>query len=211
MGRYIGPNCRFCRTDGQKLYLKGDRCKSNKCPVGQKKGQPGKGPRVRMRKKSNYALQLREKQKLKRFYGMYEKQFNIFFKKAEHLRGITGENLIQLLERRLDNIIYRMHFAVSRKQARQIVSHGHVKVNSRKVNISSYLVKENDIVTIKEVSQKLTMIKESLKEFSKSGVVPWLEVDPDQLEGKVLAIPRRTDIIDLSDFKEQLIVELYSK
>ncbi len=211
MGRYLGPSCRLCRAEGVKLYLKGERCNSDKCPITKKKGLPGKGPRARIRKRSDYGLQLREKQKVKRIYGMLEKQFKIFFLKAERMRGITGENLIQLLERRLDNIVYRMHFASSRNMARQLVSHGHIMVNGKKVNIPSYLVKENDEIEVRDKSKKLLVIKESLKEYSRSGVVPWLEVDPDRLWGKVKMIPRRSDVTDLADINEQLIVELYSK
>ncbi len=211
MGRYLGPQCRLCRAEGVKLYLKGDRCNTDKCPITKKKGMPGKGPRARIKKRSDYGVQLREKQKVKRMYGMLEKQFKIFFLKAEKMRGITGDNLIQLLERRLDNIVYRMHFASSRKMARQIVSHGHILVNGRKVNIPSYLVKENDEIEVREKSKKLLVIKESLKEYSRAGVVPWLEVDPDRVWGKVKMIPRRNDVTDLANVNEQLIVELYSK
>jgi small subunit ribosomal protein S4 len=211
MGRYIGPQCRLCRAEKTKLYLKGERCHSAKCPVTQKKGTPGKGPRSRMRKMSDYGIQLREKQKIKRMYGMLEKQFLIFFSRAERMKGITGDNLLIMLERRLDNIIYRMRFASSRKQARQLVSHGHVEVNGRRVNIASYLVKAEDAISIRENSKKLTSIKESLKEYSRSGVVPWLEVDPDKMTGKIVAIPRRNDLMDLADVREQLVVELYSK
>jgi small subunit ribosomal protein S4 len=194
-----------------KLMLKGDRCKGNKCPIAQKKGAPGKGPRARIKKISDYGVQLREKQKVKRMYGMLERQFRLFFDRAERMRGITGENLLILLERRLDNIIYRMHFASSRKQGRQLVSHGHVMVNDRKVTIPSYIVKADDEIRIREKSAKVTLIKESLKEYSRSGVSPWLEVDPDNVNGKVKNLPRRNDITDLTDVREQLIVELYSK
>jgi small subunit ribosomal protein S4 len=211
MGRYIGPNCRLCRAEKTKLMLKGDRCKSDKCPITKRKGAPGKGPRARTRKISDYGIQLREKQKLKRIYGMMEGQFKIFFEKAERMKGITGENLLCLLESRLDNIVYRMHLAGSRKQARQLVLHGHVFINRKKVNIPSYLVKPEDVIEIKENSKKLILIKESLKEFSRGGVMPWLEVDPDKLAGKVKALPRRSDILDMADIREQLIVELYSK
>jgi small subunit ribosomal protein S4 len=164
-----------------------------------------------MRKVSDFGLQLREKQKLKRMYGMLEKQFKLFFNKAARMKGVTGENLIRLLERRLDNIVYRMRFASSRKQARQLVSHGHMLVNGRKVTIPSYLVREGDKVEIREESNKLFVIKESLKEYSRSGAVPWLDVDPDNMCGIIKSIPSRNDVIDLSDIKEQLIVELYSK
>ena len=211
MGRYVGPQCRLCRAEKTKLYLKGERCNSSKCPVTQKKGAPGKGPRTRMRKMSDYGIQLREKQKVKRMYGMLESQFKLFFNRAERMRGITGENLLIMLERRLDNVVYRMRFASSRKQARQLISHGHVEVNGRRVNIGSFLVKADDAISIREKSKKLTSIKESLKEFSRSGVAPWLEVDPDQMTGKMAVVPRRNDLVDLTDVKEQLIVELYSK
>ena len=211
MARNTGPQCRLCRAEKTKLFLKGERCHSAKCPVTQKKGPPGKGPRSRMRKVSDYGLQLREKQKLKRMYGMLERQFRLFFERAERMRGITGDNLLLMLERRLDNIVYRMRFASSRKQGRQLVSHGHVQVNGRRVDIASYLVNAEDEIAIRDSSKKLTAIKDSLKEYSRAGVVPWLDVDPDKMMGKVVAIPRRNDLVDLADVKEQMIVELYSK
>jgi small subunit ribosomal protein S4 len=211
MARNTGPQCRLCRAEKTKLFLKGERCNSAKCPITQKKGAPGKGPRSRMRKVSDYGLQLREKQKVKRMYGMLERQFRLFFERAERMKGITGENLLIMLERRLDNIVYRMRFASSRKQGRQLVSHGHVQVNGSRVNIASYLVKAEDEITICESSKKLTAIKDSLKEYSRSGAVQWLNVDPDKMMGKVLAIPRRNDLVDLAEVKEQMIVELYSK
>ena len=160
---------------------------------------------------SDYGLQLREKQKLKRMYGILENQFKIFFEKADRMGGKTGDNLISLLECRLDNIVYRMRFASSRKQARQIVSHGHIHVNGRRVTIPSFLVSENDVIEVREQSKKMLVIKESLKEFTRSGVLPWMEVDPDQMRGVVKALPIRSDIVDVEDIKEQLIVELYSR
>ena len=211
MGRNLNPQCRLCRSEGHKLYLKGDRCKGPKCPVTRKKGAPGKGPRSRTKKLSDYGVQLREKQKLKRMYGMMEGQFRTFFAKAVKKKGITGENLIQALERRLDNVVYRMHLAPSRKAARQLVLHGHVLLNGRRADIPSLQVKENDELSIREQSMKLTAIKESLKEYSRAGIVPWLEMDPDRMTGKIRAIPRRAEISDLADVREQLIVELYSK
>lgn len=211
MARYIGPQCRLCRAEKTRLFLKGERCHTGKCPISKKAAPPGKGPRFRQRKMSDYGIQLREKQKLRRIYGMLENQFRIYFKEADRQTGKTGENLIVLLERRLDNIVYRMRFGSSRKQARQIVSHGHVMVNGRKVTIASYLVKEGDVIEVKEKSKKMVAIKDSLKELSKSGVSPWLDVDADGLKGKVNALPRRTDITDLEDINEQLIVELYSR
>jgi small subunit ribosomal protein S4 len=191
--------------------LKGDRCKSDKCPINRKRPAPGKDPKARPGKRSDYGLQLREKQKLKRIYGMQERQFSLFFDRALRMSGITGENLFVLLERRLDNVVYRLRFAASRSQARQIVLHGHVQVNGRRVNVPSYLVKSEDVIGIKERSKGLVIIKESLKEFGKSGVMPWLHLDPDALKGKFLAAPRRSDITDLADIKEQMIVEYYSK
>jgi small subunit ribosomal protein S4 len=211
MARNIGPQCRLCRQEEVKLYLKGDRCKSDKCPITKRRGKPGEGLRARNKKASDYSVQLREKQKLKRLYGMLEKQFRIFFTRAQRLKGVTGENLIVMLERRLDNMVYRMHFATSRKAARQLVLHGHIRVNGRKVGIPSYLVREGDEIDVQEQAKKIVSIKDSLKEYSRSGVSPWLEVDPDRLWGKVRAVPRRADIPDLADVNEQLIVELYSK
>jgi small subunit ribosomal protein S4 len=191
--------------------LKGDRCKSDKCPINKKRAAPGKDPRNRQGKRSDYGIQLREKQKLKRIYGMQEKQFSLFFERALRMPGITGENLFALLERRLDNVVYRLRFAVSRSQARQVVLHGHVKVNGKRVNIPSYLVRQEDTVEIEEGSKNLVVIKEALKEFGKAGVMPWLKLDPDAMKGIFLAVPRRNDITDLADIKEQMIVELYSK
>ena len=211
MARYTGPVCRLCRAEQKKLMLKGDRCKSDKCPINKKRPAPGKDPKVRAGKRSDYGAQLREKQKLKRTYGMQEKQFSLFFERALRMPGITGENLFTLLERRLDNVVYRLRFAVSRSQARQIVLHGHVKVNGKRVNVPSYMVKPEDTIEIEEGSKNLVVIKDALKEFGKAGVMPWLHLDPDTMKGKFLAIPRRTDITDLGDIKEQMIVELYSK
>jgi small subunit ribosomal protein S4 len=191
--------------------LKGDRCKSDKCPINKKRSAPGKDPKVRPGKRSDYGLQLREKQKLRRIYGMQEKQFLLFFERALRMTGITGENLFVLLERRLDNVVYRLRFAVSRSQARQLVLHGHVTVNGKPVNVPSYLVKPEDAIEIKESSRNLVAIKEALREFGKSGVMPWLQLDPDAMKGKFLAAPRRSDITDLADVKEQMIVEYYSK
>ncbi len=211
MARYLGPQCRLCRAEGVKLYLKGERCNTDKCPIKKRRGKPGKGPRARMKKLSDYGIQLREKQKVKGIYGMLEKQFKLTFFKAERLKGITGENLIILLESRLDSVVYRMHFASSRNQARQLISHSLVKVNGRRVNIASFIVKEGDEIELKEKAKKMTVVKESLKEYSRAGSSPWLEVDPDKVWGKVITIPRRNDITDLQDINEQLIVELYSK
>ncbi|MDR1216745.1 MAG: 30S ribosomal protein S4 [Treponema sp.] len=211
MARYTGPVCRLCRTEQKKLMLKGNKCKSDKCPINKKRVAPGKDPKIRAGKRSDYGIQLREKQKLKRIYGMQEKQFKLFFERALRMPGITGENLIALLERRLDNVVYRLRFAVSRSQARQIVLHGHITVNGRRVNVPSYLVKSEDEIAIGEISKNLTIIKDALKEFGKSGVMPWLNLEVDAMKGQFLAIPRRIDITDLADIKEQMIVEFYSK
>ncbi|MDR3342258.1 MAG: 30S ribosomal protein S4 [Treponema sp.] len=211
MARYTGPVCRLCRTEQKKLMLKGGRCRSDKCPINKKRPAPGKDPKARPGKRSDYGIQLREKQKLKRIYGMQEKQFGLFFERGLRMTGITGENLFVLLERRLDNVVYRLRFAVSRSQARQIVLHGHVTVNGKRVNVPSYLVKPEDVIAIKESSKSLVVIKDALKEFGKSGVMPWLQLDPDGMKGTLLTAPRRSDITDLADIKEQMIVEYYSK
>jgi small subunit ribosomal protein S4 len=201
----------MCRAEQKKLMLKGDRCKSDRCPINKKRPAPGKDPKARASKRSDYGTQLREKQKLKRIYGMQEKQFSLFFQRALRMPGITGENLFVLLEKRLDNVVYRLRFASSRRQSRQIVLHGHVLVNGKRVTIPSYLVKPEDEISIGESSKGLVVVKDALKEFGKSGVMPWLYLDPDGLKGKFLAVPRRSDIVDLADVKEQMIVELYSK
>ena len=211
MARYTGPVCRMCRVEQKKLMLKGNRCKSDKCPMNKKRPAPGKDPKARAGKRSDYGMQLREKQKLKRIYGMLEKQFSLFFERALRMPGITGENLFVLLERRLDNVVYRLRFASSRSQARQLVLHGHVLVNGKKITIPSYLVNEENEISIAEKSRNMTVIKDSLREFGKSGVMPWLSLDPDAMKGKFLTSPRRSDITDLGDIKEQMIIELYSK
>jgi small subunit ribosomal protein S4 len=201
----------MCRVEQKKLMLKGNRCKSDKCPINKKRAAPGKDPKGRSGKRSDYGIQLREKQKLKRIYGMMEKQFSLFFERALRMPGITGENLFVLLERRLDNVVYRLRFASSRSQARQAVLHGHVQVNGKKITIPSYLVNTEDEISIVEGSRNLTIFKDALREFGKSGVMPWLSLDPDAMKGKFLVSPRRSDITDLGDIKEQMIIELYSK
>ena len=211
MARYTGPVCRMCRVEQKKLMLKGNRCKSDKCPMNKKRPAPGKDPKARAGKRSDHGAQLREKQKLKRIYGMLEKQFSLFFDRAKRMPGITGENLFMLLERRLDNVVYRMRFAASRSQARQLVLHGHVCVNGKKINIPSFIVNPEDEICIAEGSKNMTVIKDALREYGKSGVMPWLSLDPDSMKGTFLASPRRTDITDLGDIKEQMIIELYSK
>lgn len=211
MARYTGPVCRLCRTEQKKLFLKGERCNSDKCPINKKRGAPGKDPKGRVGKKSEYGLQLREKQKIKRMYGMLEKQFHLTFERAQRMGGVTGENLIKLLECRLDNVVYRMHFAETRSQARQLVSHRHFLVNGKSVNIPSYEVKPGDVIEVREKSKKLTTIMDALSEVSKSGNMPWVSVDVDAQKGTFSAYPRREEVLDLADIKEQLVVELYSK
>lgn len=211
MARYTGPVCRLCRTEQRKLMLKGDRCNSDKCPLNKKRAAPGKDPKARTGKRSEYGLQLREKQKLKRMYCMQEKQFRLFFDRAARMSGVTGENLICLLESRLDNVVYRMHFAVSRSQARQVVSHGHITVNGKAINIPSYIVKPGDVIEVCESSKKNVSILNALNEVSKSGTASWVTVDADAVKGTFNSLPARADITDLVDVKEQLVVELYSK
>lgn len=211
MARYTGPVCRLCRTEQKKLFLKGDRCKSDKCPINKKRAAPGKDPKSRAGKRSEYGLQLREKQKIKRMYGMLEKQFHLTFEHARRLPGATGSNLITLLESRLDNVVFRMHFAACRNQARQLVLHRHIMVNGRIVNIPSFLVKPGDVIEVKERSKKLAVIQDGLKEVAKSGTAAWLTLDEDAVKGTFVQYPRREEITDLVDVKEQLVVELYSK
>ncbi|MDR2601265.1 MAG: 30S ribosomal protein S4 [Spirochaetaceae bacterium] len=211
MARYTGAVCRLCRAEQKKLMLKGERCKSDKCAINKKRAAPGKDPKARQGKRSEYGIQLREKQKLKRIYGMQEKQFSLFFERALRMSGITGENLFVLLERRLDNVVYRLRLAASRRQARQLVLHGHILVNGKRVDIPSSLVQPGDVVEVLASSKGFALVKEALKEVGKSGVMPWLEIDADNCRGKFLAIPRRNDITDLADIKEQMIIEYYSK
>ena len=211
MARYTGPVCRLCRTEQKKLFLKGDRCKSDKCPINKKRAAPGKDPKGRSGKRSEYGLQLREKQKIKRMYGMQEKQFHLTFEHALRMPGVTGENLVRLLECRLDNVVFRLHFAVCRNQARQLVLHRHIMVNGRIVNIPSFLVKPGDVIEVKERSKKLAVIQDGLKEVEKSGTATWLNLDVDAVKGTFVQYPRREEVTDLADVKEQLVVELYSK
>lgn len=216
MARYLQAKCRRCRAENQKLFLKGERCSTVKCPIDKKdsllrKGLPGKATGFRMKKMSVFGIQLKEKQKVKQMYGVLERQFRRYFHIANAQKGVTGDNLVKILESRLDNIVYRMHFATSRSQARQIILHGHINVNGRKVDIPSYNVKEGDAVSVKEKSKKFVAILEALKLVNSQGVVPWLEVDIDNEKGVVKQLPRRSEVLDLSNINEQLIVELYSK
>ena len=206
MARYTGSVCRLCRREGTKLFLKGDRCYSAKC--GMSRGKPP-GQHGQSRKKvSEYGLQLREKQKVKRAYGLLESQFHKYFEMAEKEKGVTGENLLKILETRMDNIIFRLGFAQSRAQARQLVCHGHFKVNGRKVDIPSYLMKVGDVITVKDSSQDKEIFK-AIRETEGKLVPGWLEMNADALTGRVVAMPTRDDI-DLT-IEEHLIVELYSR
>ncbi len=206
MARYTDANCRLCRREGQKLFLKGDRCYSGKCAIDRRGYAPGQHGQGRA-KVSDYGLQLREKQKAKRFYGLQETQFRNLFDKAARKTGITGENLLILLETRLDNVVFRLGFASSRKEARQLVNHGHFQVNGRKVNIPSYTVKPGDVIKVKEKSTNSPKFKE-VKEMSIT-VPAWVSVDVEKLEGKILSVPTRAEID--TPVAEHLIVELYSK
>ncbi len=208
MARYIGALCKKCRREGEKLFLKADRCYIDKCGIEKRRYAPGLHGQSR-KKPSDYGLQLREKQKVKQSYGVLERQFKIYFYMAERMKGITGTNLLQLLERRLDNVVYRIGFASNRRQARQIVTHGHFIVNGRKVTIPSYLVRAGDIIELKESSKNLMIIQENISKIEHRGYPAWLEIDINNLRGKILHLPSREEI--LLPVQEQLIVELYSK
>ena len=207
MSRYTGPSCRLCRREGQKLFLKGERCYSTKCAMEKRAYAPGQHGNDRRVKLSNYGLQLREKQKAKRFYGLQETQFRNTFDKAEKMKGQTGENLLILLETRLDNVIFRMGFAASRKEARQLVLHNHFTVNGKKQDIPSMLIKAGDVIKVKEKSTNSPKFKE-IRDMQIT-TPSWISVDSNKLEGKVLALPKREDID--TPIAEHLIVELYSK
>ena len=207
MARYTGAVCRMCRREGQKLFLKGDRCYSEKCSVGIRGYAPGQHGQGR-KKTSEYGLQLRAKQTARRFYGVQENQFHHYFEEAERQKGIAGENLLIMLERRLDNVVYRLGFGSSRAQARQIVRHGHIRVNGKKVDIPSYLVKAGDVISVREKSAESEHFK-ALREGTGRVVPQWLTIDAQNLKATVAAMPKREDI-DLT-IQENLIVELYSR
>ncbi len=209
MATYREAKCRLCRREGGKLFLKGDKCYNGKCPFEKRPFAPGAHGLASARKKvSEYGKQLREKQKVKRIYGVQEGQFRAYYEKADRMKGITGENMLSLLERRLDNVVYRLGVGVSRAQARQLVNHGHFLVNGKKVNVPSFIVKVGDVITVKEVKSSNKYF-ENLKS-AKAGATPkWLEFDLEKLQGKVLAVPAREDID--SQIAEHMIVELYSK
>jgi len=208
MARYTGSSCKLCRRERQKLFLKGNKCLSEKCPLDKRNYIPGQHGLTRRTKFSEYGVQLREKQKVKRIYGMLETQFRNYFEKASRQKGITGSNLIKLLERRMDNVVYRLGFAPSRKAARQLVLHKHFMVNNRVVDIPSYLLEPGDVITVRDKSKKLDAIHNSLRR-TKDNVYVWLTVDKATLSGTFVNVPEREDIPLTAN--EQLIVELYSK
>ncbi len=209
MARYTGPVCKLCRRENQKLFLKGSRCSSPKCAVERRPFPPGMRDTGRRRKVSEYGLQLREKQKVRRQYGLLEKQFYLYYERATRMRGVTGENLLGLLERRLDNIVYRLGFAPSRAAARQLVRHRHFVVNDRITNIPSYIMRPGDVVRVREKSRNLDVIHAALKDAGPGTDIPWLRLDKVRLEGELLELPKRVDIPTVA--QEQQIVELYSK
>jgi small subunit ribosomal protein S4 len=207
MSRYVGPNCRFCRREGAKLFLKGERCGLEKCSFERRSYAPGQhGQRMR-RKQSNYSVQLRAKQQLARLYGIREGQFRGYYKESTRVPGVSGENLLRLLESRLDNVVYRLGFAPSRKAARQLVRHNHIVVNDRRVNIPSFLTSPGDVIKVEERSRQLDGIHESLRRSR--DLVPWLSVDKVNLQGSVLERPNREDIPTVAE--EQIVIEFYSR
>lgn len=208
MARYIGPSCKLCRREKQKLFLKGAKCLSEKCILEKKNYAPGQHGLSRRTKFSEYGVQLREKQKVKRIYGVLESQFRSYFEKASRSKGVTGDNLVKLLERRLDNVVYRLGFAPSRKAARQLIKHRHFLINDNIVNVPSYLLAGGDVIKLRDKSKQLDIIHNSLKK-TRDGVYPWLAVDKSSLTGTFLQVPERVDVP--LNANEQLIVELYSK
>ncbi len=208
MARYREAVCRLCRREGIELYLKGDRCFTDKCAI-KRRGYPPGQHGQRRPKHSDYGVQLREKQKAKRIYGLLEKQFRNYFEKAERMKGKTGDNLLILLERRLDNVVYKLGFAATRRESRQLVRHGHFNVAGRRVNIPSFLVSVGDVVELREKSRKIPSLNESLEAVVRKGIPAWLELDRDNYRGSIKTLPARADIRE--PIQEQLIVELYSK
>jgi small subunit ribosomal protein S4 len=209
MARYIGPVCRLCRREGMKLFLKGERCYTEKCAIEKRNLPPGQHGKLRKAKMVGYGVQLREKQRVKRIYGVLENQFRRYFETADRTRGITGETLLQLLERRLDNVIYRLGLATSRAQARQLVRHGHFMVNGRKVDVPSYSVKAGDAITVRATSAQNASIVHAMEEVKGRGIPEWLLFDAGALTGRIQSLPTRQQIN--LPVQEQLIVELYSK
>ncbi len=209
MARYIGPKCRLCRREGEKLFLKGEKCFSSKCAMENRAFPPGQHGQARRGRMSDYATQLREKQKLRRIYGVLEDQFRAYYKEADRRKGSTGENLLQLLESRLDNVVYRMGFGASRSEARQLVRHKAITVNGRKVTIPSYQVKAGDVIAVDEKAAKQLRIRAATDAATQRGLVDWVDVDPSKLEGVYKSVPERSELP--SDINEHLVVELYSK
>ena len=209
MARYIGSACRLCRRENLKLFLKGDRCYGDKCAFERRPYAPGQHGQRRGGKYSDFRIQLREKQKVKRIYGVLEKQFRGYYYRSERKKGITGTNLLIMLESRMDNIIYRMGFANSRKQARQLVRHNHFVVNEKKLNIPSYQMKPGDVVEVKEMSRKVPQILEAMETVVRRGLPNWIELDKEKFKGTLKALPNREDLT--MPIQEQLIIELYSK
>ncbi len=213
MSRYVGPACKLCRREGEKLFLKGARCTSPKCPFERDRSYPpgdhGRLAQFRRRRPSDYALQLREKQKARRIYGLQEAQFRRYFREAERRTGVTGETLLSILESRLDNIVYRLGFADSRAQARQLVAHGHFLVNGRRTNVPSYVVQPQDTITVREGSRRHNYFKERVEQLDANAVPAWLSLDTKTLTARMLKVPSREEID--TPLKEQLIVEFYSR
>ena len=209
MGRYIEPSCRLCRRERQKLFLKGTKCFTEKCPVERRGYPPGQHGQTRRQKISEYGVQLREKQKIRRMYGLQESQFHTYFVRALSQPGRTGENLVKILERRLDTVVFRLGFAPSRKAGRQLISHCHIKVNSRVVNIPSFLLRPGDVIQVIEKSKKMDMIHSSMKRIKDSAMLSWLSLDKAAMSGTFLNVPERADVP--LNANEQLVVELYSK
>ena len=210
MARYSGPQCRQCRREATKLYLKGERCHSEKCAIERRNFVPGQHGKDRKSKIVGYGLQLREKQKVKRAYGLLETQFRNNFEKSAHQKGITGENMLANLERRLDNVIYRMGFGTSRRQARQVVRHGHIQVNGRKVDIPSFLVKTGDEIAVRERSRNNPTVLGARDATAHAPAPGWMEVDREALRARIIGLPKRDELVQIQ-MNEQLIVELYSK
>ena len=209
MARYREAVCRLCRREGMELYLKGDRCFTDKCAIKRRGYPPGQHGQRRLKKHSDYGVQLREKQKARRIYGLLEKQFRNYFERADRMKGKTGDNLLILLERRLDNVVFKLGFAVTRRESRQLVRHGHFLVNGRRVNIPSFLVRPGDAIELREKSRKIPSVNDALDAVVRKGIPPWIELDREQFRGSVKNVPSRADITE--PIQEQLIVELYSK
>ena len=209
MARYLGPACRICRRQGMKLFLKGTKCMTEKCPFNKRGFAPGQHGQNRRIKVSDYGLQLREKQKVRRIYGVMENQFRSYFKEADRKKGITGDALLRILESRLDNVIYRLCFADSRTESRHLIRHGHFQVNGKKVSIPSFLVRPGDVISVRSKSLKVERIQASFSAVDRRGVPSWLEVDKPEVKASVKYLPAREEIA--LPVREQLIVELYSK